>query len=153
MLLNLSVSIKNGKIFTELHTKSTDCHLYLHCSSSHPEHKKSFVYSRILINICSHQKDFNIHSSGMKSSFLNKAYSKYMINLEMEKVRFGQSKNNTNKQGTGVPFVMTYHPKSKLVGQLMKILQQLLYQNEVVKKVFIPQPIVFYGFARKILAT
>ena len=76
-----------------------------------------------------------------------------MIDLEMEKVRFSQSKNNTNKLGTGVPFVMTYHPKSKLVGQLMKILQKLLYQNEVVKKVFTPQPIVFYGFARKILAT
>lgn len=89
----------------------------------------------------------------MKSSFLNKAYSKYMINLEMEKVRFSQSKNNTNKLGTGDPLVMSYHPKSRFVGQLMKVLQLLLYQNEVVKKVFMPQPTVFNGFAKKILAT
>ena len=30
----------------------------------------------------------------MKSWFLDKAYSKHMINLKMEKVRFSQNKNN-----------------------------------------------------------
>ena len=79
----------------------------------------------------------------MKSWFLDKAYSKHMINLEMEKVSFSQSNNNTNELGTEVPFVMTYHPKLKVVPQLMKVLQHLLYQDELVKKLFTPPPIVF----------
>ena len=44
----------------------------------------------IFINICD-------HLWGMKSWFLDKAYSKHMINLEMENVSCSQSKN-------GVPF-------------------------------------------------
>ena len=62
--LDVSVSINNGKIFTDLLTKSTDCHLYFHCNSSHPEHKKSITHSRILrlVKISSYEKDFNIHS-------------------------------------------------------------------------------------------
>ena len=57
-----------------------------------------------------------------------------MFNLDMEKVRFSKSKNNTNKLGTGTPFFRTYHPKRKLIEQRMKILQHLLYLDELVKK-------------------
>ena len=39
--LDLNVSLENGSVTTDLHTKSTDCHQYLHCSSSHPDHKKT----------------------------------------------------------------------------------------------------------------
>ena len=52
----------------------------------------------------------------------------------MEKVRFSKSKNNTNKLGTGAPFFRTFNPKLELVEQLKKILQHLLYLDEVVKK-------------------
>ena len=38
----------------------------------------------------------------------------------MGKVELVQSKNNTNKLGTGVPFAMTYHPKLKVVNQLLR---------------------------------
>ena len=65
-------------------------------------------------------------------------------------IRFGPSKNNTNKLGTGVPFVTIYHSKLKVVGELMKKLQFLLYQDEVVKKVLMPQLIVCYCSVRKI---
>ena len=43
--LDVGVGVKNGMIFTDLHTKSTDCHQYLHCISSHPKHIKiSSIY-------------------------------------------------------------------------------------------------------------
>ena len=38
--LDLNVSLENGSVSTDLHAKSTDCNQYLHCSSSHPDHKK-----------------------------------------------------------------------------------------------------------------
>ena len=47
--LDINVSLKNGSVTTDLHTKSTDCHQYLHCSSSPPDHiKNSIIYSQIL---------------------------------------------------------------------------------------------------------
>ena len=54
--LDLNVSLKNGVISTDLHTKTTDCHQYLHFSSSHPYHiKTSIIYSQTLrlSKICS----------------------------------------------------------------------------------------------------
>ena len=55
--LDLNVSLENRSITitTDLHTKSTDCYQYLHCSSSHPHHiKNSIIYSQTLrlSNIC-----------------------------------------------------------------------------------------------------
>ena len=38
--LDLKVKLKQGKIETDLHVKSTDRHQYLHYTSSHPEHTK-----------------------------------------------------------------------------------------------------------------
>ena len=44
--LDLTVKLKQGKIETDLHVKSTDRHQHLHYISSHPEHtKRSIVFS------------------------------------------------------------------------------------------------------------
>ena len=59
--LDLNVSLENGCITTDLYTKSTDCHQYLHCSSAHPDHlKNSVIYSQALrlSNICDYERDF-----------------------------------------------------------------------------------------------
>ena len=47
--LDLSVSLCNGNLYTDLHFKATDCYQYLKYTSSHPEHpKKSIIYSQTL---------------------------------------------------------------------------------------------------------
>ena len=38
--LDLNASLENGSVTTDLHTKSTNCHQYLHCSFSHLDHIK-----------------------------------------------------------------------------------------------------------------
>ena len=91
--LNLNFSLDNGSITTDLHTKSTDCYQYLHCSSSHPDHiKNSIIYSQTLrlSNICTYEEDFDKHALNMKSWFLERGYSKQMIASQMGKVKFGQ---------------------------------------------------------------
>ena len=53
--LDLNVSLENGSVTSCAQIKSTDCHQYLHCSSSHPYHiKNSITYSQALrlSNIC-----------------------------------------------------------------------------------------------------
>ena len=108
--LDFNVSLKNGSITTDLHTKSTDCHQYLPCNSSHPDHiKNPIIYSQTLrlSSICTYEEN-------MKSWFLERGYSKQMIDSQLGKVKFGQKLKDGSKQaGSGVPFVITYHPNLK----------------------------------------
>ena len=74
-LLDINVSLENGYITTDLYTKSTDCHQYLHCSSAHPHHlKNSIIYCKALrlSNICTYGKEFQRNALDMKSWFLEK---------------------------------------------------------------------------------
>ena len=68
--LDLNVSLENGSITTDLHTKSTNCHQYLHCSSSHTDHiKNPIIYSQTLrlSNVCTYEEDFDKHALNIKS--------------------------------------------------------------------------------------
>ena len=65
-----NASLENGSVTTDLHTESTDCHQYLHCSFSHPDHiKSSIIYSQTLRlrNICTYKEDFDKYALNMKS--------------------------------------------------------------------------------------
>ena len=69
----------------------------------------------------------------------------------MGKVKFGQRVKAGSKQaGFGVPFVIKYYPKLKKIFQIMKNLEHLLYQDESVKRVVTPPPMVSYHSARKL---
>ena len=152
--LDLNISLENGSVTTDLHTKRTNSNQYLHSSSSHPDHiKNSIIYSQTLrlSNICKYEEDFDKYVLNMKSWFLERGYSKQIIDSQMRKVKFGQRLVAGNKQaGFGVPFVLTYHPKLKKFIKIMKKLEHLLYHDESVKGVFTPPPVVSYRSARKL---
>ena len=64
MFLDLNVSLFGNKLTTDLHTKSTDKHHYLHYASAHPAYtKRSIIYSQALrmSRICSDKSDFKKH--------------------------------------------------------------------------------------------
>ena len=42
-LLDFNVTLENDSIATDLYTKSTECHQYLHCSSVHSDHLKNSI--------------------------------------------------------------------------------------------------------------
>ena len=84
--LDLYVNLVNGSITTDVHTKSTDCHQYFHCSSSHPDHiRNSIIYSQTLrlSNICMCEEDLNKHALNVKSWLLQRGYSKQTTDSEM----------------------------------------------------------------------
>ena len=49
--LDFNVSVDNGSVTTDLQGKSTDCHQYLHCSSSHPDHIKKLHHLQSNVGI------------------------------------------------------------------------------------------------------
>ena len=123
--LDLKVSLSNGYLSTDLHIKSTDRHQFLHYTSSHPDHtKRSIIYSQALriSRICSNKSDFLKHLESMKSWFEVRGYPKKLREQEIEKVKFFKNSNVVRQQDPkkGVPFVLTYHPLSKLMGKIIK---------------------------------
>ena len=74
--LDLNISVKNSKIFTDLHVKSTDRHQYLHYLSTHLNRtKRSVVFFSQTLRIsklCSYEEKIIKHKANMKSWFLKK---------------------------------------------------------------------------------
>ena len=102
-----------------------------------------------LSNICTYEEGSDKHVLNM---VFRKGYSKQMIDSQTGKVKFGQKLKAGSKQAVfGVPFVITYHPKLKKM-KIMKKLEHLLYQDESVKQVFTPPPMVSYHSARKLIS-
>ena len=62
----------------------------------------------------------------MKSWFLERGYSKEMIDSQMAKAKFGQKKSRELKSVTGDPFVVRYHPKLREIASIMKKYQNIL---------------------------
>ena len=69
---------------------------------------------------------------------------------QIRKVKFAQMRETGSKLvNVGIPVVITYHIKLKNIAQIMKKLETLLYQEESVKQVFTPRPVVFFESAKK----
>ena len=80
----------------------------------------------------------------MKVWSLARDYPKNVANEQINKVVFGTNQPSRKNSENGVPFVVTYHPKVKKIGKLIKDLLPFLYSDEEVQKVFSPPPMVSY---------
>ena len=113
----------------------------------HPDHtKRSIVYSKALriTRVCSFEEDFKRHTTGMKLWFLNRGYSSWLINKQMQKVKHSHLNDRERAQKSqGVPLVINYHPLFKTFDNIRKHLN-LLYVNEEVKRVFTSWPMVSF---------
>ena len=150
--LNLNVKLSSGRLTTSVYIKPTDCHQYLHYRSSHPDHiKRSIVYSQTLraSRLCSLKEDFLDHTEKMKTWFSKRGYPKKVIETEMKKVKFGKSGKKI-KSATGVPFVVTYHPRLRALNKIISENLNLLYMNDEVKNTFTPGPMVSFRASRKL---
>ena len=57
-----------------------------------------------------------------------------MVNEQINKVVLGKNQPSRKNSENGVPFVVTYHPKVKKLGKLIKDLLPFLYSDEKFKK-------------------
>ena len=151
--LDLSVKFSSGKLQTYLYVKPTDCLQYLHFESSHPKHtKKSIVHSQTLrvSRACSQEEDYKNYCNQMKSWFLKRSYPEHLIDTEMQKVKFKSREKTEKSKLKGLPFVVTYHPSLNCLHKIIRDNTYLLYMNEEVKNLFLPEPMVSFRGARKL---
>ena len=103
-----------------------------------------------MIRICSSEKDFKGHVDRKKEWFLARGYPENVVNEKINKVVFGKSQPGRKNSENSIPFVVTYHPKVKKLGKLIKDLLLFLYSDKEVQKVFSPPPMASYRSTRKI---
>ena len=144
--LDVVVRINGDKFETDLYSKATDCHQFLGFNWAHPIHiKKSIVYSQGLRikRLCSSTLAFENHLESMRSWFGKRGYPKKLVDNQLRRVvenRPEQLPEQQKKQGTGVPLVLTYHPRFHDLGKIIKKNFIYLYAEQQVKQVFTPAP-------------
>ena len=84
--LEVTVSLEEGVIETDLYVKPTDSHQYLQSSSCHPFHcKKGIPYSQALrLNrICSETSSFDKRCNDLERFLLERGYSSKLVRKEI----------------------------------------------------------------------
>ena len=136
--LDIVVKIVNNFLQTDLYTKSTDAHNYLHNTSCHPKHcLRNIPYSQMLRikRICSTEEDFEVRCQEMANNFIKRGYRKADIARAVVKARlktrdealaYTRSDKNTNR----IPFVITHNPKNPPLRKIFKEKLHVLHKSK-----------------------
>ena len=152
--LDVNVKIENGKISTDLYSKSTDAHAYLHHSSYHPWHvirslpKSQFIRIR---RICSNINDYTKNATEFIAHFSKRGYSvPKLVKIaqeiyEMDRNELLKPKSPHTAKNERVPLVVTYHHKfSNFSKILIDRYKQMISSNPAMKNIFPAPPIISF---------
>ena len=157
--LDTVVKIEGDSLVTDLFSKPTASHDYLHRSSYHPQHllnalpKSQFIRIR---RICSHLKDFKRHAKMFVEFFKKRGYRESELHKLVASVE-GQSQESflapkPQQQSTGrVPYVVDYHHKLHGIPHILKRNHLAMIRNDPSMKAIFPSPpIVSYRKQRNL---
>ena len=147
--LDVLVKIQDGALKTDIFTKPTDAHAYLHRRSSHPKHiLRNIPYSQFLRlrRICSDPSDFDRNAHKMSEDFRRRGYDhsaieearKRATDTPRQQTLAYRKKHNTNR----VPFVITYHPSNPPLRSWLRELQPTLHSSGRMKSALPETPII-----------
>ena len=115
--LDVTVRKNNDTLTTDLYSKPTDTHQYLHSTSCHPKHcKTGIAYSQALRlrRICSNDSDFSNHAQDLKRHLVARGHSGRQVQHAIKRahslsrssvLREKTPSQDTNKKVPLVPFV------------------------------------------------
>ena len=158
--LDVTVSIAEGVIETDLYVKPTDSHQYLLSSSCHPFYcKKGIPYSQALrLNrICSKNEFFDKRCNDLEKYLLERGYSEKMVHKEILRARaiprdaLLEKVNNQEKQNK-ITFNITYHPVFRNVRKILEELHVILASDDGHKKVFPDVPMIGFKINKNLKA-
>ena len=144
--LDTTVSIKNGKIVTDLYKKPTDRCQYLLPSSCHPSFiSKNIPYSLALrlIRICSEPETLELRLLELKEMLLGRDYRPGVIDSAIQRAKLIPRKEALKKVPTKVNdrviFTLEFNPQLPSVSAIVKSAWRVMTFDPKMKKIF-PQP-------------
>ena len=145
--LDISLSLQDGFLKTDLYTKPTDSHAYLQHSSCHPAHvKRNLPYSQFLRlrRICSDESTFSKRCDELETHLYARGYSRASVKKGREKAREIARKDalsyNNQKKTDRVPFVITHNPLNPPISKWFHELQTNLISTDNHMRNVMPQP-------------
>ena len=149
--LDTLVSVNGRKLKTTLYSKPTDAHLYLRKSSCHPPScTKGIVKGELLRvrRICTLKDDFVKAAGKVMGHFSDRGFKKEemlvayndVLAMDREDVLEYKSKQTSER----VPYVLTYHPRLRMLGSVLKRHFHLLQTNERLRKAFQEPPMIAF---------
>jgi len=150
--LDTMTSIQNGHIQTDLHTKPTDKHLYLHMDSSHPESTKKAIPYGLGVRakrICSEEVDYRRHRQAVKAQLVNRGYDGAFVETELIKVDIKKREEllrekTSSKRNKRIPLVITFSRALPKIGRIIRRHLHTLHTSDRMKEVFPEPPLVAF---------
>ena len=125
--LDVNVIIYEGRITTDLFTKPTDTHQYVHRRSCHPRHCNSttaFSQALRMRLICSKDDIYLKQTEEQENRLVNRGYDKaevqYQINRATRVSRIETLGMSETKIMKRVPLVVTFHPQLPRLGKILR---------------------------------
>ncbi|PIK34741.1 putative rab proteins geranylgeranyltransferase component A 2 isoform X2 [Apostichopus japonicus] len=158
--LDVTVRKEHGSLSTDLYTKPTDTHQYLHSSSCHPRHCKSGIaYSQALRlrRICSNNSSFIRHTDALEKHLTARGHSARRVREAIQRVR-SLSRSSTlavkDKKGRDcdnkLPLVVTFHPNLPPSQKITSNNHNILLTSDRLQRAVPEKPIIAYRRPRNL---
>lgn len=150
--LDVKVSIVENLIETDLFSKPSDKHLYLHNDSCHPNTVKRAIPYGLGVRIkriCSDTEKYTHRKKELTTQLLNRGYDQSNIEHQLDRVDRTDRQHflkyrKKNKNMDRVPLVLTFHAGLPNIHDILKKRQGTLHKSERMKSVFDKKPIVAF---------
>ena len=153
-VLDLTLSLVDGFIQTDIYSKPTDNHIYLLRNSAHPVHcSKAIPYgvaTRVRRN-CSSSESFEKRSIEYQSYLINRGYNPSQVKQQFEKVKSIPRENllvpNIKQSNKVFPLVLDYNPSLPSIGKILYSHRHLIDNSRSLAKIF-PKGSIIPSFRR-----
>ena len=144
---------ENGRITTDLYTKPTDSHLYLHYSSFHPKHQKqSLPYSQALRiqRICSNDTLFKAAAQNLISDFIMRGYPTKLVKNTFERAgsmnrdNLLQPQDAVTQNKQIIPCIITHNPSNPPINIILSKYRRILETSEELQPVTNCKTLIVY---------
>ncbi len=139
-------------VFTDLYTKDTDTHNYLHYTSAHPAQCKTGgpfgEFLRIRRN-CHKLTDFESHANARMTDCIRRGYPKTDIERAKDKARQTTretallDKKHTKSKNLRIPLILTFNPAYPNMNKIIEKHWHLIGKC-INKVVFLEKPLITY---------
>jgi hypothetical protein len=150
---------ESGVLTTDLYTKPTDTHQYLHASSCHPRHcKTGIAYSQALRlrRICSNDSKFSHHAQNLKNHLVARGHSSTKVQQAIRKVyslpraTVLEERPRNHDPNPKIPLVTTFHPNLPPLRQIANTNHHILHTSDRLRRAVPDKPILAYRRPRNL---
>ncbi len=157
--LDVTIRKEDNLITTDLYSKPTDTHQYLHSSSCHPRHCKTgiaFSQALRLKRICSNDYDFSRHSQILRNNLVARGHSARQVQRAIARAK-AVPRNLALKVKAPqpdvkpkTPLVTTFHPSLPSLRKITNDSHHILHTSDRLVRAIPDSPVLAYRRPRNL---